>query len=172
MNPSGNGLQQHGPAGPGKPLNRLPDLGTASHVEALDTTQWGAPTAPGRALDSGWDPESLDWNTLPSKLREMHQLVGAACTVLLAEAYGGAAMYVPHAPHAMHPLVICIGMQAAAALSTAYGGEKLHIPKADAIERQVRLTYLLRRRGEGASVSTLAQECQLTPRRVRQILAS
>ncbi len=131
-----------------------------------------APVPPPTAEAFSWNPDTLDWEALPAGLQELHALVGAAPTILLAEAFGGTSVYVPCRPHSDHPLVACIGMAAALLLATTYGGEKLHIPKVDAIERQVRSAQLRQLREQGMSITLLAREFNLTPRRVRQILAA
>ncbi|AGW12154.1 hypothetical protein [Megalodesulfovibrio gigas] len=118
-----------------------------------------------------WDLDALDWNTLPPSLAGLRRLMGAPATVLLAESYGGTAVYVPEYPYPDHHLTACIGLPAMERLVRVHGREKLHIPKLDALERQVRQSRLRQLHSQGASVGSLARIFNITPRRVRQLLA-
>ena len=114
---------------------------------------------------------SLD--DLPASARDLAGLIGLPATLRLVEGWGGTMrLYVPKAMPQDHELARALGLDAARALSGVYGGDYVpSIPRcADAL-RQARDRALLRRRAEGASPATLAQEFGLTERHVWRLLA-
>lgn len=121
---------------------------------------------------STMDLSRLDWSALPPRLRDLQDLLGPVACLLLLEAHGGEALYIPSRPGADHPLAAAIGLPALERLARHHGGEKLQLPKLDAIQRQLRLQELRALRQDGMSVAGLARRFNLTPRRVRQILAA
>lgn len=116
--------------------------------------------------------EGLEWNSLPARLCEIKEIAGPQAALSLAQRYGGASVYVPVKATAGHPLSKLLGMRAAGAISRVYGGDRLEVPKTDSIARQIRGKKIRRRRLEGASISILAAEFNLSRRRILQILAA
>lgn len=121
----------------------------------------------GRSAAIEWS--ELDWDTLPQGLRDIKDLLGPGAAIVLAEEYGGGAVYVPSRIWEGHPLVGILGWNKARILSMIYGGDKLHVPKVDAIERQFRKRRILNLRQAGRSIASLAREFNLSCRRVRQL---
>lgn len=72
-------------------------------------------------------------------------------------------------PESYQGLVETIGEEAARKLCRMYGGESLYIPKADTIERADRRERIIRAYN-GSNVRALAEQYDLTPRRIRQIV--
>lgn len=134
--------------------------------DAVDRFEDGA----GMAALHEW--AELDWSDLPNGLQDIKEVVGPGAAFILAEEYGGGAVYVPYRIRDNHPLVELIGMDKACRLAETFGGDKLHIPKVDAIERQFRTRRIVKLRQAGRTVASLAREFNLTCRRVRQICAS
>lgn len=112
----------------------------------------------------------LDWDCLPSGLKELKGVVGPGAALAICAAFGGRALYVPADPGPDHPLVRLLGESAAKRLCSLLAGDRLHVPKMDAVTRQLRVKEIHRRRKKGSSVTSLAREFNLTQRRVHQIL--
>ena len=114
----------------------------------------------------------IDWSALPRGLQDIKAHVGLGAALVLAEEYGGGAVYVPSRVRDGQVLARLIGPEKARRLSDAYGGDKLHVPKVDAIERQFRTRRIVTLRKAGRTVASLAREFNLTCRRVRQICSA
>ncbi len=115
--------------------------------------------------------EELEWSTLPARLCEIKDIAGPQAALSLARQYGGSSVYVPVKTTAEHPLSVLLGEQAARAISRIFGGDRLEVPKTDSIARQLRGKKIQQLRQEGATISRLASEFNLSRRRILQILA-
>lgn len=112
----------------------------------------------------------LDWDALPSGMRELKDVVGPGAALAICAKWGGRALYIPAKASADHPLVILLGPEAADRLCNAMAGDRLAVPKTDAVLRQIRARKISALRGQGASIAVLAKKFGLTPRRILQIL--
>lgn len=118
-------------------------------------------------IDSAVD---LDWEALPGGLRELKGVVGPGAALAVCSVWGGRTLYIPAIAHPDHPLTRILGVETANRLCRAMAGDRLSVPKIDAVSRQIRAHRIKKRRSRGDSISELAGDFGLTPRRILQIL--
>lgn len=114
----------------------------------------------------------LDWGALPGGMRELREVVGPGAALAICAEWGGKTLYVPAFAGPEHPLSRLLGEEAANTLCRAMAGDRLAVPKTDAVLRQIRARKIARRRSQGESITSLADEFDLTPRRILQILGN
>jgi Mor family transcriptional regulator len=112
----------------------------------------------------------LDWEVLPAGLRDLKDVLGPGAALAICAEWGGRTLYVPSSAPAGHPLNRLLGPETADRLCRAMAGDRLAVPKADAVLRQIRSRKIRKRRRDGESVASLAEEFGLTRRRILQIL--
>lgn len=110
---------------------------------------------------------------LSPTLYRLAEIIGLPLALRLTETFGGGEIYVPARPSATHPIVRCIGLDAALALALAFGvnqaGARIDVPKADSVNRNRRNRAIVEAVEAGVSKQVVARQHGLTTRWVRQL---
>lgn len=116
--------------------------------------------------------KELDFDYLPTSVRELIEVIGVPAALSLVDAYGGTRLWVPERYDLSHPLVNHIGPVAMQALIGRYALDHLMIPRCAVALRASRDAALRARYHAGETARTLAREYSLTETRVYQIAAT
>ncbi|OEU65802.1 MAG: hypothetical protein BA863_08925 [Desulfovibrio sp. S3730MH75] len=68
-------------------------------------------------------------STWPPLLKELADMLGRECALVLAENFGGVSEYIPQKARADHDIAKQIGMERMGVLCKVYGGESITIPR-------------------------------------------
>jgi Mor family transcriptional regulator len=109
---------------------------------------------------------------IPDSVLEMIEITDRQTAMCLVDRFGGREIYIPHAPVEGQILVEAIGLEAASALAFRYGGSYLHIPVCRSFWVALRNQEIQAAKRKGIKTSELAQQFNLSRRRIQEILAS
>lgn len=119
----------------------------------------------------------LDSLPLPPFTRELVGLLGELAAMALCARWPAVRLYVPfegelrREEKGVHPIVACIGMDAALKLARAYGGQVITVPAGREVLMARRNARWVARFYRGESARTIALAEGLSQRRVEQVLA-
>jgi Mor family transcriptional regulator len=116
-------------------------------------------------------PQDIDPSRLPASLTEIIEVIGLAPALRLVEQRGGTEIWIPKCLTKDHYLCALLGNSIALRLVQRYALSHMEIPNANRAICAMRDVEIRRRRGR-QTVRELAQEFQLTERRIWQILSS
>ena len=123
----------------------------------------------GRRITGATPAQRLDYTKALTAelLAEMAQLIGPAAALGFARRFGGRRLYIPRRIPADHPIVRCVGSEAALALGHGFGGETFSIPGATSYLRWLDARAL---RILGLSNARIAERLGIQDRHVRRLL--
>ncbi|WP_020164691.1 hypothetical protein [Methyloversatilis discipulorum] len=119
----------------------------------------------------------LDPDLLPAFAAELVARIGEAATFALAGRWPGVRLYVPlraeidNQENGPHPIVACIGLDAAQKLSDEYGGTVIVVPSCKLAIRARYVNRLVERFYRGESARDLALSEGMTERGMQKLLS-
>ncbi len=123
------------------------------------------------------DARDLDRDMLPAFTSELVALIGEAAAFALAGRWPGVRLYVPlraevqNDGNGPHPLVACIGIDAALKLSDEFGGTVIVVPSCKLAIRARYVRRLVERFYRGESARDLALSEGMTERGMQKLLS-
>lgn len=105
----------------------------------------------------------------PSSLEDVCPVIGYRATRILVAWFAGKQLYVPENFRPKHPLAVLLGDSAARALIEAFPRSLISIPSRTQDEVYARHRTIAEQLARGVSVVDVAEQCDLTVRRVQQI---
>lgn len=136
------------------------------HPDATSHNQPRRPSmnATGTASADLQDPQLLA--AMPLSFRELVRVIPMRMLWKLAEALGGARVYVPKQPNASSRLSSVLDPASFAALTALHGAECIEIPRAAAMRRVFRDREMMKLRAAGHSAAKVARDFGVHPRTV------
>lgn len=122
-------------------------------------------------MDETQDPLIAEAVTSSPILTELVEAIGLHLTEALCHRWGGRRLYIP-AEFRMgdHPIIDCVGRDAARKLAWFYGGQQFNVPKGQALLDARVHRQVLDAKAEGLTVPELSRRFDRTERTIRQIL--
>lgn len=105
---------------------------------------------------------------LPGVLGEIEMVAGVSAALAIAEARGGAHLYVPRQVRPGHLLERLVGAEAAAAIAAEIGGAEHLIPLGAEARRWLRDAEIRRRHAAGESLAAIARSLKVHRRTVER----
>lgn len=109
---------------------------------------------------------TITLSDLPTRYREIAEIIGLAQALELISHCGGRTIYVPRRAHLSRSSLHAASPELAALLSLHFGGDRVAVPALTALKRKSRSRQIQNDRAKGAPVSWIAEKYALSERQV------